>query len=81
MRDKTRAGCSGDGAASLDSRLVPLMHNLIGYHLTGREVYSRQARQNLSGIMHQLEGNGRTSLAGLLTLLLEDMKNGAAVFD
>jgi hypothetical protein len=59
----------------------PLMHNLIGYHLTGREVYSRQARQNLSGIMHQLAENGRTSLAGLLTLLLEDVKNGAAVFD
>ena len=58
-----------------------LVHNLIMYHLTGRELYSKQARQNLSGIMHRLIENGCVALREFLTLLLDDMKNGPAVLE
>ena len=57
----------------------PLVHNLIAYHLTARELYARQARQNVSGIMHQLAENGCPNLREFLSLLLTDMNNGAAV--
>ncbi len=59
----------------------PLLHNLIGYHLTGRELYAKQARQNLSGIMHKLSEKGCVSLREFLEFLLEDMKNGPAVLE
>lgn len=59
----------------------PLVHNLIAYHLTGRELYAKQARQNLSGIMHRLTQSGCAALRAFLTLLLDDMKNGPAVLD
>lgn len=59
----------------------PLMHDLIAYHLTGRDLYAKQARQNLSGIMHQLTQKGCVALRELLSLLLDDMKNGAAVLE
>ena len=57
----------------------PLMYDLIAYHLTGQDLYAKQARQNLSGIKHQLAQKGCVALRGLLSLLLDDMKNGAAV--
>ena len=59
----------------------PLVHNLTMYHLTGRKLYATQTRQNLSAIMHRLTENGCTALREFLTLLLEDMKNGPAVFE
>jgi len=59
----------------------PLIHNLVAYHLTGRDLYAKQARQNLSGIMHRLTANGCVALREFLSILLEDMKNGAAVLD
>lgn len=59
----------------------PLMHDLIAYHLTGRDLSATQARQNLSGIMHQLTQKGCVALRGLFSLLLDDMKNGAAVLE
>lgn len=57
----------------------PLMHNLIEYHLTGRDLYAQQARQNISGIMHRLTVKGCVALREFLSILLEDMKDGAAV--
>jgi hypothetical protein len=63
---------------ALALNIRPLVHNLIGFHLTGRELYATQARQNLSGIMHQLSEKGCFALRDFLTLLLEDMKHGAA---
>ena len=59
----------------------PLVHNLIGFHLTGRDLYAKQARQNLSGIMHQLTENRCVALREFLSLLLDDMRNGAAVLE
>jgi len=57
----------------------PLMHNLIEYHLTGRDLHAKQARQNISGIMHRLTVKGCVALCEFLSILLEDMKDGAAV--
>jgi hypothetical protein len=57
----------------------PLMHDLIGYHLTGKSLYARMARQNRTGILHQLEVNGRKSLGRFLAFLVEDMGNGPAI--
>ncbi|MGA2642128.1 MAG: hypothetical protein ABSG21_14645 [Spirochaetia bacterium] len=59
----------------------PLVHNLIGFHLTGRDLYMKQAKQNLSGIMHQLAQNRCAALREFLSLLLDDMANGPAVLD
>jgi hypothetical protein len=59
----------------------PLVHNLIGYHLTGRILYEKQAKQNLSGIMYQLSAEGCDALRDFLSILLEDMKTGAALFE
>jgi hypothetical protein len=59
----------------------PLVHNLILFHLSSRELYAKQARQNLSGIMHQLTENGCPALREFLALLLSDMANGPAVLE
>jgi|APFre7841882654_1041346.scaffolds.fasta_scaffold142806_2 hypothetical protein len=59
----------------------PLVHNIIAYHLTGRELYAKQAKQNLSGIMQRLTENGCVALRDFLTLLLDDLKNGPAVLE
>jgi hypothetical protein len=59
----------------------PLMHDLIGYHLTGRSLYARMARQNRTGILHQLEVSGNKSLGRFLSFLVEDMGNGPAILD
>jgi hypothetical protein len=66
---------------ALALNIRPLVHDLVGYHLTGRDVYAKQARQNLSGIMHRLTENNCASLREFLILLLEDMKNGPAVLE
>jgi hypothetical protein len=66
---------------ALALNIRPLMHNLVGYHLTGRDVYAKQAKQNLSGILHRLKENNCAALRELLILLLDDMKRGPAVFD
>jgi hypothetical protein len=59
----------------------PLVHNLILYHLSSRELYAKQARQNLSGIMHQLTENSCPALRDFLSLLLADMASGPAVLE
>jgi hypothetical protein len=59
----------------------PLIYNLIAFHLTGRSLYAKQAKQNLSGIMHRMGQKGCLSLRELLSDLLEDMEAGPAVLD
>jgi hypothetical protein len=59
----------------------PLVHNIVSYHLTGRELYAKQARQNLPAIMHRLTQKGCISLRDFLSFLLGDLANGAAILD
>lgn len=59
----------------------PLVHNLITFHLTGRDLYAKQAKQNLSGIMHQLRENHCVALREFLSLLLDDITRGPAVLE
>jgi len=66
---------------ALGLNLRPLIHNLIGYHLTGRKLYGKQAHQNLPGIMHRLEQDGYLNLKMFLSLLIEDMEEGSAVLE
>ncbi len=66
---------------ALALNLTPLVHNLILFHLSSRELYAKQARQNLSGIMYQLKQNGCPALREFLSLLLSDMANGPAVLE
>lgn len=64
---------------ALALNIRPVIHNIVAFHLTGQEVYARQSRQNLDAIMQKLADQEWRSLHGLLTFLLEDLKNGAAV--
>jgi len=66
---------------ALALNIRPLVHNLIAFHLTGRDLYAKQARQNLSGIMHQLVENGYDALREFLSLIIVDVKNGAAILE
>ena len=66
---------------ALALNIRPLVHNLVAYHLTGRDVYLKQARQNLSGIMHRLRESECEALREFLSILLEDMKKGPAVLE
>jgi hypothetical protein len=66
---------------ALALNIRPLVHNLVSFHITGRELYAKQARQNLSGILHQLAENRCHALCRFLTFLLDDMKNGAALWE
>ena len=59
----------------------PIIHNVIAFHLTGQEVYAVQSRQNLNAIMQKLADQGWRSLYGLLTFMIEDLKNGPAVLE
>ena len=81
MRIKTEKPMGPYVKHALALNVRPLVHNLIMYHLTGRELYSKQARQNLSGIMHRLIENDCVALHEFLTLLLGDIKNGPAVLE
>jgi hypothetical protein len=66
---------------ALALNIRPLVHNIIAFHLTARSLYAKQARQNISGIMHQLEKNGCDALREFLSLIIEDVENGAAILD
>ena len=57
----------------------PIMHSIVAFHLTGQEIYARQSRQNLYAIMQKLADQDWRSLYGLITFMIEDLKNGAAV--
>ena len=64
---------------ALALNIRPIIHNIVAFHLTGQEVYARQSRQNLNAIMQKLADQGWNALYGLLTFMIEDLKNGAAV--
>ena len=66
---------------ALALNIRPLIHNVVAFHLSGQEVYARQCRQNQNAIMHKLAEQDWRSLYGLLTFMIEDLKNGAAVFE
>ncbi|HUX21479.1 MAG TPA: hypothetical protein VMW69_09575 [Spirochaetia bacterium] len=57
----------------------PLVHNIVYFHLTGRAIYERQARQNFAAIMYRLDAEGFPALREFLTRLAEDMETGSAV--
>jgi len=59
----------------------PLAHNIIYFHLTGRTIYARQAKQNFAAIMYRLEQEGFGALREFLVLLVEDVQNGPAILE
>jgi len=66
---------------ALALNIRPIIHNIVAFHLTGHEVYARQSQQNLNAIMQMLADQGWNALHGLLTFMIEDLKNGAAVLE
>jgi hypothetical protein len=66
---------------ALALNIRPIIHNIVAFHLTGQEVYARQSQQNLNAIMQKLADQGWNALHGLLTFMIEDMKNGADVLE
>ena len=66
---------------ALALNIRPVIHNIVAFHLTGQEVYARQSQQNLNAIMQKLADQGWNALHGLLTFMIEDLKNGAAVLE
>ena len=66
---------------ALALNIRPLIHNILAFHLTGQEVYARQSQQNVNAIMQRLADQRWNALHGLLTFMIEDLKNGAAVLE
>ncbi|MGA2765929.1 MAG: hypothetical protein ABSG17_21520 [Spirochaetia bacterium] len=66
---------------ALALNIRPLLHNVIYFHLTGRELYRKQARQNIDAILNRLTEEGFIGFRDYLSLLIQDMENGAAAFD
>ncbi len=66
---------------ALALNIRPVFHDIIAFHLTGKKLYAKQAKQNRSGIMNQLEQRGLGSLREFLSFLIENMENGPAVLD
>jgi len=66
---------------ALALNIRPIIHNIVAVHLTGQEVYAKQTQQNLMAIMQKLADQGWNALHGLLTFMIEDLKNGAAVLE
>lgn len=66
---------------ALALNIRPVIHNIVAFHLTGQGVYARQSQQNLNAIMQKLADQGWNALHGLLTFMIEDLKNGPAVLE
>jgi hypothetical protein len=66
---------------ALALNIRPVLHNVITFHLTGRPVYKRQARQNIKAIMSRLEEERYNAFKDYLSLLIKDMESGPALFD
>ena len=66
---------------ALAINIRPVLHNVASFHLTGRQVYKRQARQNITAILSRLEEERHTAFRDYLSLLIGDMENGPALFD
>jgi len=65
---------------ALGLNLLPVFHNVIMFHLTGRIVYQKQVRQNLNAILDRLNLSGYVALREYIEFLVADMENGAAIF-
>jgi len=65
---------------ALAINVSPIFHNIVAYHLTGIAFYRNQVKQNLQAVMGKLDDNNCAALRALVELLLDDMKNGPAVF-
>jgi hypothetical protein len=59
--------------------LRPVLHNIISYHLTGREFYHTQVRQNLAAVRQRLAERECHALDRLIQFLLADLENGPAL--
>jgi hypothetical protein len=66
---------------ALAQTLRPVIHNVISFHLTGRDIYRKQARQNSHAIIVQLEKEGFLEFRDYVAELIADQEKGAAVFD
>jgi hypothetical protein len=66
---------------ALGLNLRPVFHNVIMFHLTGRMVYKKQVRQNLSAILDRLQMGRHFALREYVEFLVADLENGAAVFE
>lgn len=65
---------------ALALNLLPVFHNVIMFHLTGRIVYRKQVRQNLGSILDRLEKSRHVALKEYIEFLVADMEDGAAIF-
>ena len=59
----------------------PVFHNILAFHLTGSSFYRQQVRQNLQAVLQKLARHGCDALRGFLEVLIDDMRDGAALFD
>jgi hypothetical protein len=60
--------------------LRPVLHNIISYHLTGREFYRTQVRQNLAAVRQRLAEREFYELDRFIQILLADLQHGPALF-
>jgi hypothetical protein len=66
---------------ALALNIRPIIHNVVAFQLTAQQVYARQSKQNLDAVMQKLADQGWNALHGLLTFMIEDLENGAAVLE
>jgi hypothetical protein len=66
---------------ALALNIRPFFFNVTAFHISGQDLYARQARQNIDAILHRLKTEGWTSLHDFMSFLLDDMNNGAAALD
>jgi len=65
---------------SLYNILKPVFFNLCHYHVAGSDIYLKQLNRNLDYIFQKLEEKKYFSVKNFLSLLIQDLKNGPAVF-
>jgi hypothetical protein len=65
---------------ALAINVIPIVHNIVAYHLTGIDFYKKQVKQNLQAVMGKLDDHCCATLRTFIELLLDDMKDGPAVF-
>jgi hypothetical protein len=66
---------------ALALNIRPVIYSVVSFHLTGRQIYARQSRQNQGAIMQRLRDRGCASLEKFLSFMIDDLRNGAAVRD
>jgi len=66
---------------ALAINVSPVFFNIVAFHLTGSPIYQQQVRQNLKAVLQKLADHHCTALRGFLEVLIDDMKDGPAVFD